>query len=154
MNEGRTIIEVNGVKLDVDLRTAIRVDTLRVGDRVKVLIKEPYSTPAHKVYPGVVCGFEPFNALPTIIVAYIASDWSKAELKFAYLNAQSTDLEIIKAIDNDHLDLDKANVIDLLDRQITAKESDLDEIRRRKDYFLREFGAYWKPVAQPVEAQQ
>lgn len=150
MNEGRTIIEVNGVKLDVDLRTAIRVDTLRVGDRVKVLTKNSYET-AHKVHPGVVCGFEPFGKLPTIIVAYLDIDWSEAKLKFAYLNAESKDFEVIKAVDNDSLDLDKANVIGLLDRDIAKKQAEVDEAMRRRDYFLREFGAYWAPVAQPVE---
>lgn len=148
MNE-RTIIEVNGVKLDVDLRTAKRIDTLRVGDRVKILKKEPYGT-EHKVYPGVVCGFEPFQKLPTIIVAYLDIDWQKAELKFAYLHAQSKDIEVIKAIDNDQLDLDKARVIEVLDRQIEAKQAEIDEISRRKEYFLREFAAYWAPLEQPA----
>ena len=151
MSETRTIIEVNGVKLDVDLRTAIRVDTLRIGDRVKVLIKEAYSS-NHKVHPGVVCGFEPFGTLPTVIVAYLEIDWQEAKLKFAYLNTESKDLEIIKAIDNDHLDLDKANVMGLLDRDIAKKQAEVDEAKRRRDYFLREFGAYWNPVERPVEA--
>lgn len=150
--ETRQIIEVSGVKLDVDLRTAVRVDTLRVGDRVKVLVKAPYGTDGHKVHPGVVCGFEPFAKLPTIIVAYIEIDWQEAKLKFAHLNAESKDIEIIKAIDNDHLDLDKANVIALLDRDIAKKQTEVDEAQRRKDYFLREFGAYWAPVEAPSAA--
>lgn len=34
-----TIIEINGVKLEIDLRHAKRIDNLRVGDTVKVLRK-------------------------------------------------------------------------------------------------------------------
>ena len=33
-------IEINGVKLEIDLRTAKRVDTFKIGDNVKVLKKE------------------------------------------------------------------------------------------------------------------
>lgn len=39
----KRIIEVNGVKLEVDLRNARRVDEFRVGSPVKVLVKN-YST--------------------------------------------------------------------------------------------------------------
>ena len=151
MNEQRTIIEVNGVKLDVDLRTARRIDTLTIGDRVKVLVKEAYGDGC-KVHPGVVCGFEPFTTLPTIIVAYLEIDWQEAKLKFAYLNAQTKGVEVIKAIDNDALDLDKSRVLDMLDKQIAAKQVEIAEIERRKDYFLREFGAYWTPVMEPEVA--
>lgn len=56
MENGKTIIEVNGVKLEVDLRTARRIDEIRIGDRVKVLIKG-YSD--YKVHAGTVIGFEP-----------------------------------------------------------------------------------------------
>ena len=35
----KRIIEVNGVKLEVDMRYARKIEELRVGSRVKVLIK-------------------------------------------------------------------------------------------------------------------
>ncbi len=65
-NKENKIIEINSVKLEVDRRSAERVDQIQVGDRVKVLNKQ-YSD--YKVYHGVVIGFEPFEELPTIIVA-------------------------------------------------------------------------------------
>lgn len=144
----KTIIEVNGVKLEVDLRMAKRIDTLRVGDRVKVM-KKKYD--GYAVHPGVICGFEPFEKLPTIIVAYLEQDWSEAKLCFAYLNAETKETEIVKAIDEDRLALEKANVIALLDRAIAKKEEELEEIKRRKDFFLTNFAAYWEQVA-PVVA--
>ena len=140
----KTIIEVNGVKLEVDLRTAKRIDTLRVGDRVKVLTKEAYSTPAHKVYPGVVVGFEPFRALPTVIVAYLEFDWSKANMKFVYFNAETKDTEIIKAIDGDQLDVDKAGAIAMFDREIQKKRDELTDIERKREFFISEFRKYWE----------
>ena len=38
--EEKRIVEIDGVKIEVDLRTAKRIDTFRVGDNVKVLCKE------------------------------------------------------------------------------------------------------------------
>ena len=40
------IIDIQGVKLDVDLRTATRVEEIRIGTKVRVLTKD-YS--GHKV---------------------------------------------------------------------------------------------------------
>ena len=38
-DEQKRIVEIGGVKIEVDLRTAKRVDSYRVGDPVKVLTK-------------------------------------------------------------------------------------------------------------------
>src|SRR5690349_2704390 len=111
----KTIIEVNGVKLEVDLRTAKRIDTLHVGDRVKVLVKQ-YNDFA--VHAGTVIGFEPFENLPTVIVAYLKSDYSGPEIKFLYFNAKSKETEIIKAIDDDHLEINRQDVLQKMDREI------------------------------------
>ena len=35
--EEKRIVEIDGVKIEVDLRTAKRIDTFAVGDNVKVL---------------------------------------------------------------------------------------------------------------------
>ena len=37
--EEKRIIEVNGIKMEVDLRNAKRIDQFKVGDSVKVLVK-------------------------------------------------------------------------------------------------------------------
>lgn len=144
----KTIIEVNGVKLEVDLRTAKRVDTLRVGDRVKVMVKG-YSD--WKVHAGTVAGFEPFKNLPTVIIAYLESDYSGSKLKFLYFNSQTKETEVIKAIDDDQLDIEKANILQHFDKEEAKLEAQLDEIKRTRQYFLDNFKAYWPEMAK-VEA--
>jgi hypothetical protein len=139
----KTIIEVNGVKLEVDLRTATRIDTLRVGDRVKVLTKEPYGS-SHKVFPGVVVGFEPFEALPTIIVAYMDLTYNEVTLKFVYLNTETKDTEVIKAIDNDQLDVDRVALCSMFDRQIAVKQREAEDLEKKKAFFLEQFRKYWE----------
>lgn len=146
--EGKTVIEVNGVKLEVDLRHAKRVDELRVGDRVKVLTKG-YSD--YSVHAGTIIGFEPFAKLPTIIVAYVEKSYAKAEIKFVHFNSQSKDVEIIKAIDDDAIDIDKQNVVQQLDAEIAKLRDQIADVERRKQYFLDNFKAYWESLSAPVE---
>jgi ribosomal protein L19 len=88
----KTIVEINGVKLEVDLRTAKTVEEYRVGDTVKLLKKE-YGD-SYKSYAGMIVGFDPFISLPTIIVAYIDQSYSGVDIKFDYLNAKSEGVEI------------------------------------------------------------
>lgn len=152
----KTIIEINGVKLEVDMRYARRVDEIRIGDRVKVLTKEAYSN-EHKVHPGIVVGFEPFQALPSIVVAYVENSWTSADVKFMYFNKATKDREIVIAADAD-LDVDRERIIKAFDRQIAAKQREIEEIEAKRAYFESNFRAYWQsfvtapPTTEPAEA--
>lgn len=137
------VIEVNGVKLEVDMRYARRIDTLRVGSKVKVMTKG-YGND-FKVHSGVVVGFEPFPDLPTIIVAYVEASWSSSELKFQSINSKTEGFQIVAAVDDD-LQLDREQIIAQMNREITKKEQEIDGIRERISYFERNFKAYWEQV--------
>lgn len=136
-DKNKTIVEINGVKLEVDLRTAKRVDQFRVGDNVKVLIKR-YSHD-YESYAGVIIGFDEFKNLPTIIIAYCETSYSTAAIKFAYLNAQSKDIEICHMHHAEKI-LDKARAVDYLDREITKAQVALDELKSKRNYFLQQYG--------------
>lgn len=144
--EERQVVEINGLKLDLDMRTAKRIDTLRVGDRVKVLQKSGYGDGQYDAKPGTIVGFEPFPSLPTIIVAVIEANYNGAEIKFVHINAKSKDVEIVKAIDDDQLDVRRDDLVAKFNRTIEQKRLEIEEIERRRDFFLREFRAYWEPV--------
>lgn len=138
--ENKRIIEINGVKLEVDMRYAKRVEELRVGSKVRVLIKsygESYST-----YPGVIIGFEEFAKLPTIVVAYCESSWSSADIKFVNFNAKSEGVEIVSAV-NDEIELNRADALESFDREIVKKERELADLHEKRDYFNKKFGIYW-----------
>lgn len=138
--QNTTIIEINGVKLEVDLRSARRIDNLQVGSRVKCLVKS-YSE--HKVHPGVIVGFEPFEKLPSIIVAYLDVDYSGVGIKFKSYNAKCDDFEIVADLDNNALEVNKADMINKMDREIEKKRMELEEVESRKAFFLRNFGVYF-----------
>lgn len=136
-------IEVNGVKMEVDTRYATRLDTIKVGTRVKVLTKD-YSS--HTVNHGVVIGFDPFKKLPTIIVAYMSVSYSGAEIKFLYYNADSKDVEIVVAHDDDEAALDKDMILSKLDAEIAKRQREIQDFEEKKKYFLDKFACYWTPV--------
>jgi hypothetical protein len=151
MNQ-KTIIEINGVKMEVDLRQARRLDTIQVGTRVKVLTKE-YSS--WKVNHGVVIGFEPFKTLPTIIIAFADVTYNSAKIGFLYYNAESKDVEVVVASDDDIAALDQNDFIKQVDREIAKAEAQIKELEDRKRYFLDKFKCYWteaeKATADAIE---
>lgn len=142
-------IEINGVKMQVDLRHARRIEELRIGDKVRVLTKT-YSS--HEVFSGVVVGFEPFEKLPTIIIAYMKVAYNEVDLKFVHWNANSKDIEVVKAIDDD-LDLNKADMLKYFDRERAKLDRDLAALEERRSYFLDKFAAYWAPIAPRPEPE-
>ncbi len=126
----KTIIEINGVKLEVDLRQAKKIEDFKIGDNVKILIKE-YSD-SYKSHPGVIVGFDNFERLPTIVICYCDVSYSKAEIKFVYLNAQSKDVEICHMASHE-------KATDYLDREIASKEKDLIDLKHKKEYFITHY---------------
>lgn len=140
----KQVIEINGIKLEVDMRYARRVEEIRIGDKVKVLRKQGYGD-TFQVHPGIVIGFEPFVKLPTIVVAYVEQDWSKAEVKFMHFNSESKDVEIVHAADEDfHVDRDM--LIARFDKQIEAKRREIETIEEQRKYFENNFRAFWQRV--------
>ena len=110
-------IEVNGVKLEVDVRYAKRIEELRIGSKVKVLSKE-YSS--YAVNPGVIVGFEQFEKLQTIVVAYCKPDYQGSDIKFVYYNKESKDIEICSLL-SDEFDLNKEKAVKRFDRELPRR---------------------------------
>ena len=60
-NENIRTIEINGIKLEVDLRTAKRIDQFKVGDNVKVLKKNGgnfQGVPVTDIAGELILGFD------------------------------------------------------------------------------------------------
>jgi len=145
-SEQRTIIEVNGIKMEVDLRHAKRVEEYRVGDNVKVLVKgygDSYESCA-----GVIVGFDAFRMRPTIVVCYLKPGYG-AEVKFAFITPDTKDIEIIHMADYDKL-LDADKTLEYLEREIIKKEAEVLDLKMKKDYFVT---AYEKIVA-PINKEE
>jgi hypothetical protein len=148
-DETKRIIEINGVKMEVDLREARvqNIDTLRVGTRVKVLVKG-YAD-SFTVHAGVVIGFINFRELPTIEVAYLASDWSSCDVKFLSLNAKTTGFEIVAG--GDEAEIDKNRVLQWFDNEREKLRIKTEDLRLKEAFFKEKFASYWMPVTPKQE---
>lgn len=150
METERRVVEINGVKLELDMRQAKlqSIDTFKVGDSVKVLIKE-YND-SYKTHAGVIAGFDNFKKLPTIIVVYLEVSYNDAKLKMAYINAKSEDTELVLAAQND-IPFERDTVIELMDRDIAAKEAAAKQAHQNKEMFLSMFNRYFADYAKVAE---
>ena len=139
MSEKR-IIEINGVKLEVDLSTARRVDEFRVGDTVKVLRNQGSG---FTVEPGVIVEFVNFKSLPTIQIAvFKTSMWDGNRIEFLDYNAESKGLEIV-ACGEHELRLEKNSIVDKMNAAIEEYQHKADDLRAKRDWFLKYFGKYF-----------
>lgn len=141
------IIEINGVKVEVDLREARTIETLRVGDKVK-LLKKTYS--GHDVHAGVIVGFEPFPEKPAIVVAYVTVSYSSVDLKVETITTDTKDIQIIKSVDD--VPFDRTHAIKMFEKQIAAKKLEIADIESKMEYFDRNFGVYWHAVVPVASA--
>lgn len=138
MSEEKRIIEINGVKLEVDLRNARRIDEFRVGDNVKVLDTR---SGKNEVRSGVITDFANFKDMPTIIVAmYKAGDyWTKPTIEFIYFNSDTEGIEIV-GVSAEEIIVSKDTIVQLFDDEIIKKKDELHDLIVKRDTFLKYFG--------------
>jgi len=142
MDENKRIVEVNGIKLEIDMRYARTVDQYRIGDPVKVLIKEYSSfTP----YPGIIAGFDAFRERPTIIVAYLDIKYGAAALKLAYITKDSADIEICPMSEVERK-VEKTEALECFERELAKKRAEISDLETKRDYFLAHFNKYFSEV--------
>ena len=145
MSEDKRIIEINGIKLEVDMRYCRQIDKFSIGDNVKVLVKG-YSDDS-KSYPGVIVGFDNFPTMPAIIIAYLDLGYSEASINIKSITSKTIDIQICPA--NELVaNFDKDRVVELMDRSILKKEEEISDLKRKKDFFTHNFKKYF---SMPVE---
>lgn len=147
MEQG-TIVEINGVKMEVDFRSAkaTRVDTFKVGTKVK-LLKKTYS--GHEVKTGVIVGFDAFEKLPTITVAVIETGYGANPVSFFAFNASEKECELLASDDGEETLYRREEVVATLARNIESKKLELANAEGAYALFIKYFGA---AVQEPVKA--
>lgn len=138
MDENKRIIEINGVKLEVDLRSARRIDEFRVGDSVKVLDNR---SGKNEMKAGVITDFANFKELPTLIVAvYKAGDyWSKPSIEFITFNSETEGVEIV-GVSAEEIIVSRETVVQKFDDEIAKKRDELNDLIIKRDTFVKYFG--------------
>lgn len=133
--------EIGGVKLEVDDRHCKKIETFRVGDPIKILIKN-YGD-SFTSYYGIIAGFDPFEARPTMQIAYMNQGYMEDPIKFIAVNQDSKDVEIIACSENDLLGIKRDDCLQALDRNIRQKEVALQEAYAKKEFFIKQFGVIY-----------
>lgn len=136
----KQIVEINGVKFEVDMSSAKIISEYKIGDKINVLVKE-YSD--KKVYPGIIVGFDNFKELPTITIAYLNMNYSEAAIKFVHFNSDSKDVDIAPCRESD-LIFGYGDVLKKMDREIASKEKEVEDLIRKKNYFISNFNKHFE----------
>lgn len=140
-NEFIREIEINGIKVEVDLRTCKRIDTFKIGDNVKVL-KKQYGE-EYKVYSGVIVDFVNFKERPALVIAYFDNSYNGVNIRFETITRDSKDIEIAPCLPHE-MKINKDRVVDKFDIEIAAKEREADELRQKKQYFIDNFEKFFE----------
>ena len=138
MDKDIRIVEINGVKVEVDMRYAKRIDQFRVGDTVKVLDNR---NDRNEIKTGVITDFAMFKELPTIMVAvYKAGDyWSKPTIEFVTYNNNTEGIEIV-GVSQEEVIVSRETIVQKFDDEIMKKRSELDDLIIKRDTFVKYFG--------------
>ena len=142
-NEYLREVEINGIKVEVDLRTCRKVDTYRIGDNVKVLRKNYGGD--YTVHSGVIVDFVAFRERPALVVAFFDQSYGGVEIKFETITKDTTDLEIAPSLPHE-MKINKDRVLDKFDLAIANKEREADELRQKKAYFVENFAKFFEQV--------
>lgn len=138
MNENIRTIEVNGVKMEVDMRYAKRIDTFKVGDTVKVLDKR---NGKNEMRSGVIADFANFKDLPTMMVAVYRRpeySWNAPSIEFIPYNSDTQDIEIV-GVSNEELQVTHGSVVEMFDMEIQKKYAELLDLQAKRDTFVKYF---------------
>ena len=145
MEESKRIIEIDGVKVEVDLRTAKRVESFKVGDNIKILDKEYDS---YKVKPGIIVDFAEFQELPTIVIAvFDEGSWSSTpNISFIYYNKNTSKKVEIVSCSEDEIKVSKEGVIERFEREIQKKKNEYEDLKNKLEYFKTHFLKVYKEI--------
>ena len=138
MGEDKRIIEINGIKLEVDMRSARRIDEFKVGDSVKVLDSRD---DRNEMRSGVITDFANFKELPTIMVAIYkaGSYWERPTIEFIPFNAETKGIEIV-GVNAEEIIVSRDTVVQKFDDEITKKRDELNDLIIKRDTFVKYFG--------------
>ena len=141
MEQTKRIIEINGIKMEIDLRQAKVIENYKVGDNVKVLLKE-YSD--YKSYIGTIIGFDEFQTLPTIVIAYLKVDsYSTCEIKIVTFNNETKNIELC-ALNKWDMPFKKSEVLKQFQVEKEKKHQEIIEIDKKVRIFEELFGKYFE----------
>jgi hypothetical protein len=143
-NENKRIVEVDGVKLEVDLRTAKVIDHYKIGDPVRVL--HPGEGYGSGIKAGVIVAFCEFEKNPAIEILELDTDYSGTTFRtVTIVSGQGNKVQIAPYSKYEGL-ISQADVVTRFDRDIQKKELELADLKLKKKYFIDDFAKAFEQI--------
>lgn len=139
-NEFIREIEIDGIKVEVDLRSVKKIDVFKIGDNIKVLKKE-YER--FETYSGVIVDFVAFKERPAIVVAYFKPEYYTVDIQFETITKDTKGIEIAPCLPHE-MTINKDRVIDKFNYQIDQEQHKVDELKAKRDYFIKNFSKFFE----------
>lgn len=138
MENSTRIIEISGVKMMIDERTATTIDHYKVGQKIKVLLKE-YQNSA-KVCQGIITDFfysersdgTPLGAIQVLIVE---DSYSGIDLKFKVYTNETNDMSIAPLNDYE-AKIPMTGIVEKFDREIESLKEKIRVLEVKKSAYL------------------
>jgi hypothetical protein len=132
-------VTIKGLVYEVPVKPIIKQESLRVGDYVKLLMKKSYGE-GYESFVGMVLNFEPFENLPTVVIAYLEDDFTGTDMRFLYLNKKSKEkVEIIK-IPPYEVKFKRPDAIERMEKKIIKLQEEIAEMESKIILFKKYFG--------------
>jgi hypothetical protein len=143
--ENKRIVEIDGIKLEVDLRTAKVVEHYRIGDPVRVLhVSDSYNSAS--INPGVIVGFCEFENHPAIEILELKLDYSGVNFNLITIISGVENKVQIAPYDKYEGLVSQSDVVTRFDRKIQEKELELADLKLKKKYFIDDFSKAFKQI--------
>jgi hypothetical protein len=142
--ENKRIVEIDGVKLEIDLRTAKVVDRYRIGDPVRVL--HPGTGYGTGIKAGVIIGFCEFDKNPAIEILELDADYSGINFKLITIVSGQENAVQIAPYDRYSGLFSQTDIVTRFDREIQKKEIELADLKLKKEYFINDFMKAFKQI--------
>jgi hypothetical protein len=136
-NENKRIVEIDGVKLEIDLRTAKVVDHYKVGDPVRILHAEDNYRSG--ITPGVIVGFCEFEKNPAIEILELDVGYPGVSFRTVTIISGRENKIQIAPYDKYEGLISQTDVVTRFDREIQKKELELADLKLKKKYFIDDF---------------
>jgi hypothetical protein len=143
-DESKRIVEIDGVKIEVDLRTVKVIDHYKVGDPVQIL--HPGEGYGCGIKAGVIVGFCDFNENSAIEIIELDADYTGVNFKtLTVVSGQKNNVQIAPYDKYQGL-ISQADVVTRFDREIQKKELELADLKLKKKYFIDDFAKAFERI--------
>jgi hypothetical protein len=137
MDENKRIVEIDGIKVEVDISTAKVISNYKIGDPVRIL--HPGEGYGCGIKPGIIVGFCQFEKNPAIEILELDTDYSGTNFRIVTIvSGQKNDVQICPYDRFEGL-ISRSDVVTRFDREIQKKELELADMKLKKQYFIDEF---------------